>query len=934
MLNVSRIAYLTVLLGMLGWGAGCGSQAPREEDLGQNVSPVELHGRASTYDFAFLPPPPLAVGESVEDLKDRLHKQSFPIQATGAVIVPIRDEAGQPITQFGSAARFTCGATLISPSYVVTAAHCVDSESVPTPSDTVVLEMYRPTRNLAIEDVWRPKTLFTGAYPDYQHVSFAESDGYFIDHYTCEVTARCGFGAYQCPSSQLASGGDVALLHCAGRPGDRYGYLDVAKAETPIGSEVFVPWKHEVYDISPTESTTSDKFVHYVKYPTLPNYADNYHYLDRNQLLPLMTIDWPDGTLRRKLTDPNALVVWTDALGCHGTSGSGFLQKNATFGAWELLGPTAVGGSTFGGLLCQHFPGVGGQGTPAPGEFGLGYSSLVQTLILLAATDWTSECLSQPAGFFTLGGRSACERSAAGLAFVARGAYSDFDPWRSPAVKLSAASTVGTVEIETGRSYRLAVSATPATGCVQQGTVLSCPELAVRVGSTEVLRRRLDASAGQVASSGSIFTANETGQAAITLDMAGTAFELDELTIVPSVQVNSFDTGYARREAALVVPETAPAAALPMRFAGDGVQGFTSVLYAGERLVLARQAVALRGTWSLRFESSQSQGLRCGLLARNGSILVGQPCSPGIANIFDYAGPIPPAALFIEGASSEGAELDDVSLAMDQLASFSSCENATRDGDETDVDCGGTCPACGDGKACSTPVDCASGNCAGGTCVPLSSCADGVKNGTESDIDCGGGCPLACAIGQACKQTSDCKSGACAGGICTCIPTTCAQQGKNCGTTSDGCGTMLTCGTCTPPNSCGGGGTANVCGCAAESDASFCSRLGKNCGTVTGTDNCGVTRTVSSCGTCTSPDICGGGGTSNVCGHSTTTACFAPYAQSNCLTYVAGMKVSANGHNWTCSNGNCANCAGFASCAPGGSGCPWGVVWSDNGACQ
>jgi hypothetical protein len=56
-----------------------------------------------------------------------------------------------------------------------------------------------------------------------------------------------------------------------------------------------------------------------------------------------------------------------------------------------------------------------------------------------------------------------------------------------------------------------------------------------------------------------------------------------------------------------------------------------------------------------------------------------------------------------------------------------------------------------------------------------------------------------------------------------------------------------------------------------------------------------------------------------------------PYAQSKCLTYVAGTKVSANGHNWTCGNGNCASCA---SCAPGGSDCPWGVVWSDNGACQ
>jgi hypothetical protein len=50
--------------------------------------------------------------------------------------------------------------------------------------------------------------------------------------------------------------------------------------------------------------------------------------------------------------------------------------------------------------------------------------------------------------------------------------------------------------------------------------------------------------------------------------------------------------------------------------------------------------------------------------------------------------------------------------------------------------------------------------------------------------------------------------------------------------------------------------------CTPESNAAFCSRLGKNCGSVTGTDNCGDPRTVNPCGTCTSPQVCGA---SNVC---------------------------------------------------------------------
>jgi hypothetical protein len=47
-----------------------------------------------------------------------------------------------------------------------------------------------------------------------------------------------------------------------------------------------------------------------------------------------------------------------------------------------------------------------------------------------------------------------------------------------------------------------------------------------------------------------------------------------------------------------------------------------------------------------------------------------------------------------------------------------------------------------------------------------------------------------------------------------CTPTTCAAQGKNCGSISDGCGGTLSCGSCTSPQTCGGGASANVCGAA------------------------------------------------------------------------------------------------------------------------
>lgn len=55
-----------------------------------------------------------------------------------------------------------------------------------------------------------------------------------------------------------------------------------------------------------------------------------------------------------------------------------------------------------------------------------------------------------------------------------------------------------------------------------------------------------------------------------------------------------------------------------------------------------------------------------------------------------------------------------------------------------------------------------------------------------------------------------------------------------------------------------------------ETDAAFCTRLGKDCGSVTANDNCGMPRTVN-CGTCTGTLVCGGSGVPNVCGCSPTT---------------------------------------------------------------
>jgi len=77
------------------------------------------------------------------------------------------------------------------------------------------------------------------------------------------------------------------------------------------------------------------------------------------------------------------------------------------------------------------------------------------------------------------------------------------------------------------------------------------------------------------------------------------------------------------------------------------------------------------------------------------------------------------------------------------------------DGDETGVDCGGSCGTCANGERCVQGGDCKSGVCTNNKCLP-SGCTDGVKNGTETDVDCGGTCSSKCALDKGCAVAADC----------------------------------------------------------------------------------------------------------------------------------------------------------------------------------
>jgi len=92
-----------------------------------------------------------------------------------------------------------------------------------------------------------------------------------------------------------------------------------------------------------------------------------------------------------------------------------------------------------------------------------------------------------------------------------------------------------------------------------------------------------------------------------------------------------------------------------------------------------------------------------------------------------------------------------------------SCGDRVRDGDERDVDCGGSCPACPGGARCAGDRDCQSGACRDGRCDEIG-CSDRRRDGAESDLDCGGSC-LPCKGGRACRDDEDCR-GLCRAGRC------------------------------------------------------------------------------------------------------------------------------------------------------------------------
>lgn len=235
----------------------------------------------------------------------------------------------------------------------------------------------------------------------------------------------------------------------------------------------------------------------------------------------------------------------------------------------------------------------------------------------------------------------------------------------------------------------------------------------------------------------------------------------------------------------------------------------------------------------------------------------------------------------------------------------SDCADEMQSGSETDVDCGGGCPACGPGKTCSEAADCESTFCVDGVCCDTvcdgacEACTAALKESAADTGTCGQaatdsacGDPQGCTAGvETTGDTCDAAGQCTDGGTSPCTPYTCNATGLSCLTA------------CSTSSECVGTHFCNTQG-------GVCTVKKANGQTCQGADQC-------TSGNCADGVCC-----NNACG-GTCKACNTPGSVGTCLNAPAGSTESGCTGTMACNGaGACAaddgqTCTMASQCASG-----------------
>lgn len=643
--------YVVTTLALVGSLAGCSEVAWNREYLASNEQGIELAELDRVYTLSSR-----LLDERGRDARLR-EKAAL---ATGALYVPyVEPEGDRSVASNGSTLRATCGATFISPSYAVTAGHCVDSTRMDTSQLSVA--MFRPTARL--NQTYLSSTQLTGQFPDFEHGRLTPEDGYLVEEFPCTLVARCAsdFGGWlACDSlEQAAIPSDAALIRCEGHPANLYETIGVAETDDPL-AEVFMPWKHEIYDVK--MDPEDDRFIHYARKTEDPGF--NYHYFDRdvggglhNQLLPLVSIPFPDGTPHRKVESAN-LGMLTDLLGCHGTSGSGALQPDGN-GAFELLGPIVLGNHELESYLCNHSPSYDGFSTN-PGSLGLIYGSndTLKSMLGIHAAALELDCSALGDSI----ARRFAPRRCAGVAPPVPPQSSTFGtlPLGAHAIELDLEDPLllDSVPLRAGTRYRVGLLVQFAPTCTGD-----CASLSLSFDGTEILSTAgvaLAASGPTVLGASFLATTDSTGPIALRVAPMASA-RVAALNVVEEAAPIRFDNAEERRNVLLIDARATDLRASPMRVEGAVPSGFSGRIEPEERLLFTRQALLPNQSTTATFSLEPQTSVFCGIAAPDGTRLSRIDCSSGFVHL-----PAEPAAgsFYIESAADAApTNIDDLRLA-------------------------------------------------------------------------------------------------------------------------------------------------------------------------------------------------------------------------------------------------------------------------------